>query len=318
VEAVQKVFPQALIQFEDFATENAFRLLERYRNRVCCFNDDIQGTAAVTLAGLVSAGRMIGRPLTEQTVLFLGAGAAATGIADLVVASMAREGVDPDAARRRCWFVDSKGLVVSSRSDLAAHKRPYAHEREFAPDLLAAVRAIRPTALIGASGQPQSFTEEVLRAMAAVNDRPIVFALSNPTSKAECTAEQAYRWTEGRAVFASGSPFDPVTLDGRTFVPGQGNNAYIFPGVGLGAVAVKARRVTDEMFAAAAAALAELVTDAELAQGSLFPPLTSIRDVSAAIAARVAAVAFEQDVAGIPRPPDLAGHVRALMYDPRY
>ena len=318
VVSVQKVFPDALIQFEDFANRNALRLLEKYRNRVCCFNDDIQGTAAVALSGVYSAIRIQGTKLVDQTFLFLGAGSAGTGIADLLVAAMTREGLPEDVARRRCWFVDSTGLVVKSRERLQAHKLPYAHEHEFLPDLLSAVRDLKPTAIVGVSGQPRTFDQPVLETMAELNDRPIVFALSNPTSKAECTAEEAYRWTEGRAIFAGGSPFPPVKLGGRTFVPGQGNNAYVFPGIGLGIVASGASRVSDEVFLAAAEALANQVTRAQLSDGLIYPPFNRIRDVSAAIAARVAEVARDQGLARNPLPADVVAHMRSLMYEPRY
>lgn len=211
VTAVQDVFPTTLLQFEDFKTENAIHLLERYRHRVCTFNDDIQGTAGVTLAGLLTANRLTNRPLAEEKILFYGAGAAATGIANLIVSAIVKHGVDETTARGRIWFVDSKGLVVRSRTDLQEHKRPYAHDHPFIGDLEQTVVALRPTCIIGVSGQPQTFTRPIIEAMAAMNERPILFALSNPTSKAECTAEQAYVGSEGRAVFASGSPFPPTT-----------------------------------------------------------------------------------------------------------
>jgi malate dehydrogenase (oxaloacetate-decarboxylating)(NADP+) len=318
VMAVQEVFPAAVIQFEDFATDNAIRLLARYRDRVCCFNDDIQGTAAVTLAGLLSAGRITGQPLTEQKVLFLGAGSAATGIADLIVSALKREGMPEAAARQRCWFIDSQGLVVAGRDKLADHKRPYAHPHAPAAGLLEAVEALAPTAIVGVSAMPDTFTEPALRAMARINRRPVIFPLSNPTSKSECTAEQAYAWTDGRAVFASGSPFAPVTVGGATLLPGQGNNAYIFPGVGLGVIVSKARRVTDAMFYAAARGLAHQVTKASLEQGALFPPLTQIRQVSVEIATAVAEVAYEEGLAEAPRPADLRAAVRQQMYDGSY
>ena len=319
VAAANAVFPGVLIQFEDFATDNAFRLLARYEDRVCTFNDDIQGTAAVALAGLISAGRITGAALTEQKLLFLGAGSAATGIAELIVSAMVRQGLPEAEARRRCYFVDSQGLVTADRADLAPHKRPFAHDLPPAADLQAAVEALRPTALLGLSAQAGLFTEGVIRAMADANARPIVFALSNPTSKAECTAEQAYGWSDGRAVFASGSPFDPVTLaDGRRFVPGQGNNAYIFPGLGLGVLASGARRVTDAMFHAAATCLAGEVSAEDLAAGSLYPPLGAIRGVSAVIAEAVAAVAWDDGLSDQPRPADIGAWVRAAMYEPRY
>ncbi|UCE87555.1 MAG: NAD-dependent malic enzyme, partial [Deltaproteobacteria bacterium] len=252
VEAIREIFPRAMIQFEDFANINAFRLLRKYRDQICTFDDDIQGTGAVALAGLYSALRITGRSLSDQRVLFLGAGEAGIGIADLIVAALREEGLSERDARRRCWFVDSKGLVIASREDLAEHKLAYAHDHRFIADLQTAVEELEPSAIIGVSGQPGTFTQAVVETMAQINERPIVFALSNPTSKAECTAEEAYRWTRGRAVFASGSPFDPVTLDGKTYVPGQGNNAYIFPAVGLGIIVSEAERVIDEMFSAAA------------------------------------------------------------------
>ena len=316
--AVREVFPEALVQFEDFANVNAFRLLEQYRERHCTFNDDIQGTGAVALAGLYSALRITGGHLSEQTVLFLGAGEAAIGIANLIVAAMVGEGLLEEEARNRCWLVDSRGLVVKGRDRLAGHKLPYAHDHEPLPDLLAAIEALHPTAIIGVSGQFGAFTQPALEAMARLNDRPIVFALSNPTSKAECTAEQAYTWTEGRAIFASGSPFAPVALGDKTFVPGQGNNAYIFPGVGLGAIACGARVVTDEMFFAAAQALAQQVEEEDLERGLIYPPLNEIREVSAAIAAAVAEVAYERGLATQPRPDDLRAHIEAQMYVPDY
>jgi malate dehydrogenase (oxaloacetate-decarboxylating)(NADP+) len=318
VSTVQRVFPRAVIQFEDFATEHAFRLLGAYRDRVCTFNDDIQGTAAVALAGLFSALRVTGGSLAGQRVLFLGAGEAATGIADLTCRAMVNEGLAPSGARARCWFVDSKGLVVAGRRDLAEHKRPYAHDHAPIADFLSVVRAVKPTAIIGVAAVGGAFSRDVIEEMARLNARPIVFALSNPTSKSECTAEEAYGWSSGRALFASGSPFDPVEIHGQRFVPRQGNNSYIFPGIGLGAIAVGASRITNEMFLAGARALADRVSADDLAQGSLYPPLSSVRDASAGIAEAVALVAFEQGHATVARPSDVASHVRALMYEPDY
>src|SRR5215510_5674878 len=318
ISAAQDVFPGVLIQFEDFANHSAFRLLHKYRDRISTFNDDIQGTAAVALAGIFSALRVTRAKLSEQTLLFLGAGEAATGIADLVVSAMVAEGCSEADARRRNWLVDSHGLVVKSRSDLAEHKLAYAHEHAPITDFVTAVRTLKPTAIIGVAAVGGTFTPDVLQAMAALNERPIVFALSNPTSKSECSAEEAYRHTEGRALFACGSPYDPVHLDGRTFVPRQGNNSYIFPGVGLGAIASGARRITDEMFMSAAHALARLVTEADLAQGSLYPALPRIREVSAHIAAEVAQVAYRRGLAAQAAPTDVLAHVRSHMYEPGY
>jgi malate dehydrogenase (oxaloacetate-decarboxylating)(NADP+) len=318
IEAVTDLFPKALIQFEDFGNTNAFRLLHRYRDKVCTFNDDIQGTAAVTLAGLMSALRITGRALADQKIVFLGAGEAGIGIADLVASAIANKGVDEAEAKRRCWFVDSKGLVVKSRGDLQEHKLGYAHDHEPIGDLLGAVEKLEPTALIGVSGQPSTFTQPVVEAMSRINERPIIFALSNPTSKAECTAEQAYRWSGGRAVFASGSPFDPVELGGRRHVPGQGNNAYIFPGVALGVILSGSRLVTDEMFLTAANALAREVSEHDLAEGRVYPPLPEVRDVSAIIATAVVRIAHERGLAREPSPDDIVAHVRKEMFDPTY
>lgn len=319
MEAVGKVFPRALVQFEDFSSKNAFHILATYQDKACCFNDDIQGTAAVCLAGLYSALRLLpSSRLTAQKILFLGAGEAGTGIARLMVAAMAAEGLSEEEARRRCWFVDSKGLVVKTRNDLAEQKIPYAHDHEPLPDLLSAVMDLRPTVLIGASGQPQTFSHAIIEAMAKINERPIIFALSNPTANSECTAEQAYVWSGGQAIFASGSPFPPVEYQGKTFVPGQANNAYIFPGVGLGIISSGARRVTDEMFFTTARTLASEVGEADLARGRIFPPLQRIREISVAIAAAVARLAYERDLATEPEPDDLRAFVEAKMYQPFY
>jgi len=318
IAAVEEVWPGTLIQFEDFGNLNAFRLLADYRDKVCTFNDDIQGTASVILSGLYSTQRLTGRPLREQKILFLGAGEAGIGIGDLIVSAMVDEGAEPEEARLRLWFVDSKGLVVKGRSDLAPHKLPYAHDHRPCPDFLAALEELRPTTIIGVSTSPKAFDRRVIEAMASYNEKPIILALSNPTSKAECSAEEAYTWSGGRAIYASGSPFPPFVLGGRTFVPGQGNNSYIFPGVGLGVVACRARHVTDRMFAEAAKALAGMVLPGDLELGRIYPALSRIREVSAAIAVAVAEVAFRDGLAGLPRPADPGALVRAAMWEPRY
>jgi malate dehydrogenase (oxaloacetate-decarboxylating)(NADP+) len=319
VAAVGTVFPRALLQWEDFGNTNAFRLLTRYRPQLPSFNDDIQGTAAVALAGVIAGLRLTGGALREQRLLFLGAGEAGTGIADLYVSAACAEGLSESEARQRCWFVDSKGLVVKSRcAELASHKQPYAHEHPFVATLGDAVRTLKPTVLIGVSGRPATFTSEIVGQMTALNPRPIIFALSNPTSKAECTAEQAYAWSDGCAIFASGSPFPAVEFKGRQHVPGQGNNIYIFPGVGLGALASEAREVTDAMFLAAARTLANLVEPADLAVGRVFPSLTRIRDVSLSIAAAVAAEAHDSGLARAARPIDLRADIQARMFEPVY
>jgi malate dehydrogenase (oxaloacetate-decarboxylating)(NADP+) len=318
VTAANALWPGVLIQFEDFGNQNAFRLLAKYRDRVCAFNDDIQGTAAVTLAGLLSAMRITGGDFRAQRFLFLGAGEAGVGIADLIVSTLVESGLALQDARRTCWLVDSRGLVVAGRKDLATHKKPYAHDAPGAPDLIAAIRRLEPTALIGVSGQPGTFTREVLEAMTALNRRPIVFALSNPTANSECTAEEAYTHTEGRVVFASGSPFPPLNVGGKRLVMGQANNAYVFPGVALGTIASRASLVTDEMFAAAARTLADMVSQDDLAQGLLFPPLPSIREVSFRIAAAVARVAWKRGLTKLREPKDLDALIRRSVFEPVY
>lgn len=318
IDAVQTAFPGALIQLEDFGNSNAFRLLQRYRDQCCLFDDDIQGTGAVGLAGILSALRITGGGLASQRLLFFGAGQAAIGIANTVVAALVAEGVDPDQARRCCWLFDSQGLLVTTRDNIQPQKQPYAHEAEPTLSLLEAVDRLRPTALIGAAGQTGAFTPDILACMAKHNERPIIFALSNPTSKAECSAEQAYHSTEGRALFASGSPFAPVAYKGQRFEPGQGNNAYIFPGIGLGVLVSQSSRVTDEMFLGAARSLAEQVGEVDLAVGRLYPPLQNIRDVSTTIAVEVARIAWKQGLAKADEPDDIQALVKERMYEPVY
>jgi malate dehydrogenase (oxaloacetate-decarboxylating)(NADP+) len=318
-QAVRDVFPKALVQWEDFGNANAFRLLRRYRRVLTCFNDDIQGTAAVALAGILGALKLKGGALSKQRILFLGAGEAGTGIADLYVTAAMQEGLSEAQARENCWFIDTKGLVVRGRGDtLAEHKVPYAHDHPVINTLAEAIRALKPAVLLGVSGMPAAFTKEVVEAMTALNERPVIFALSNPTSKAECTAEQAYTWSRGRAIFASGSPFPPVDYDGRRFVPGQGNNIYIFPGVGLGVLVSEATEVTDEMFLAAARTLSGLVQQEDLDVGRIYPSLTKIREVSLRIAVAVAEVAHGRGLARVPRPADLAEDIRGRMFQPVY
>lgn len=320
VTAVKKVFPKALLQWEDFGNTNAFRLLQTYQKRICSFNDDIQGTAAVALAGLIAALRETGQSLADQKLLFLGAGEAGTGIADLYATAAMDAGLSEAEARRRCWFVDSQGLVVRDRlAKLAHHKIPYAHEHPPLDTLAEAVEALRPTVLIGVSGTPATFTPEIIACMAEFNERPVIFALSNPTSKAECTAETAYQASGGRAIFASGSPFAPVESGGRTFVPGQGNNVYIFPGVGLGVLVVESSEVSDRMFLVAARTLANMVTTEDLAIGRIYPCLTLIREVSVNIATEVAKEAIRSGLAAITLGDDeVEAAVRQSLYRPAY
>lgn len=318
VQAVRVRFPDVLLQFEDFGCTNAFRLLQRYRDTLCTFNDDIQGTGSVVLAGLYSAMKIENKNLIDQNILFAGAGEAGIGIATTVVAALVDEGLTEEEARRKCWFVDSKGLVVNSRDDLAEHKRPFAHDMQFISELDEIVKTLEPTIIIGTSAQNGLFTPEILAQMARFNERPIVFALSNPTSKAECSAEEAYTHTDGRAIFASGSPFPTVDYKGKTLIPSQGNNAYIFPGVGLGVIACRARKVTDEMFMAAAKALANEVDSDMRGRGCIYPPLTRVREFSAAVAAAVIQIAVEQDLATKTIPGNPQEYIATTMFDPTY
>ncbi|HKL63017.1 MAG TPA: oxaloacetate-decarboxylating malate dehydrogenase, partial [Woeseiaceae bacterium] len=315
---VQGAYPDALIQFEDFATENARSLLGRYRDEVLCFNDDIQGTAAVALAGVIASTRITDIPFRDLKVMFLGKGSAAAGIADLMVSSLVEEGVAEAEARSRIRFVDRKGLITRDRTDIPDTLADYAADCE-PMEFFRAVEEHRPQVLIGATGAPRTFTREIVELMTRINPRPVIFALSNPTSRAECTAEEAYAWSNGRAIFASGSPFQPVTWGGRFFRPGQGNNAYIFPGIGLGAVFAGATRVPDTMFLTAARTLADLIGEKDLEAGTLYPPLTRIREISAAIATAVVERALDEDIARLdPVPEHLRPAIEAAMYDPRY
>lgn len=315
VMAVQKKYPNALIQFEDFLTPNAYALLNKYRNRVLCFNDDIQGTAAVALAGVYASTRVTQIKFSDLRIMFLGAGSAATGIADLMVAAFMNEGMSREEALKHLWFVDVNGLVVKGRKDLMEHNMPYAHEHE-QMNFVEAIDSIKPHILIGATGAPGTFTQEVIERMSAINERPVIFALSNPTSKAECTAEQAYTWSKGKAVFTSGSPFGKYTYRGQEFKPGQGNNAYVFPGIGLGAVTCRARIIPDDFFLAAARTLAKMVSEKDITQGSLYPPLRDIRKISLAIATSVASTAYAMKLARAKRPKDLKKSIAGFMYEP--
>ena len=318
VRAVQQLYPKCCIQWEDFANFNAVPILARYREEICTFNDDIQGTAAIALAGIFAALRLIGQKLADQRFLFLGAGSAATGIAELISLAMEREGIDPGAAQSRNALFDVNGLLVKSRTDLADFQKPFAKEMPPVSTFVEAIRALRPTGIIGVSTVPKLFTREVIRTMAEINERPIIFPYSNPTSRSECTAEEAYRWSDGRAVFASGSPFPPVEIAGRHFVPGQGNNVYIFPAMGMAVFATEATHVTEEMFIVAAEAVAEQVTDENLAVGLIYPPQTRILDVSLRAAERIATYIFDEGFAGLSRPADISALVRSRAYRPVY
>ncbi|CEP00518.1 hypothetical protein PBRA_001572 [Plasmodiophora brassicae] len=310
-----------LMQFEDFGTQTALYLLGKYRSRFTTFNDDVQGTAVMTLAGVMSSLPLLASPhLHEQRIVFFGAGSAGIGIADMISKAISVSGgISFEEARRRVWAVDSRGLIVANRPGrpLEPYKQGYAHEHEHIKDLLDIVNAIRPSILIGVSSQAGAFNEQILAAMAMINKRPVVFALSNPTSQSECTAEMAIVHTEGRALFASGSPFPPVTYRGKEFDTSQANNVYVFPGIGLGALASQALQISDDMMVVAAKALSSLVTDADRERGNLFPPMDGLRRVSARIGTAVAEAAFRSGLASIPRPDDVSLAVRRTMvYDP--
>lgn len=315
VMAVQKKYPNALIQFEDFLTPNAYTLLNKYRNRVLCFNDDIQGTAAVALAGVYASTRITKLKFPDLRIMFLGAGSAATGIADLMVSAFMDEGMSREEALKHLWFVDINGLVVKSRKDLMEHNIPYAHDYK-QMNFVEAIDSVKPHVLIGATGAPGSFTKEVIEHMIAINERPVIFALSNPTSKAECTAEQAYTWSDGKAVFVSGSPFGEFIYKEQRFHPGQGNNAYVFPGIGLGAIVCHAKFIPDEFFLVAARTLARLVDQKDINEGSLYPPLKSIRKISLEIALSVCKKAYELKLAQKKRPENLRNTITKFMYKP--
>jgi malate dehydrogenase (oxaloacetate-decarboxylating)(NADP+) len=318
VEAVQKVFPGCCIHFEDWAGVDAERLLKRYRERVCCYNDDIQGTAGVALAGILSALRITGGKLSDQRILFLGAGSAGIGIADLIASAMTRDGLKLDQARARISHFDINGLLEPSRTDLFDFQRPYAHPHAPSRDFVALIEELKPTAIIGVSTKGKTFTQKVVETMARINERPIIFAYSNPTEHAECTAEEAYRWSDGRALYAAGVQFQPVRYNGKTLIPGQGNNLYIFPAVGLAIYATQARLVTDEMFIAAAQAVADQVTEDEIRSGLLYPPQSNILETEITTAERVAQVIFDRGFAGVKPPKYLRRFLESQLYKPEY
>jgi malate dehydrogenase (oxaloacetate-decarboxylating) len=328
VEAVTRVYPDAVLQWEDLLKGNAIAQLERFRDRLCTFNDDIQGTASVVVAGLYAALRLTGGAMRDQRVLLAGAGASAQGIGELIRAALVDEGITPEQARERIAMVDSRGLVVRDRDKLESFKATFARTREEVAayacrdkasiTLAETIANFKPTILLGTSGTANLFTEEVVRAMAVVNARPIVFPMSNPTSKSECTAEQAVVWSDGRAIVATGSPFPPVTFGGRTSRVGQCNNSFIFPGVGLGLWVGGVRRVTDAMFLDAARALAAQVTEADLASGAVYPELTRIRSCSRAVACAVIRRAIEQGHADPELGRGLEDRVACAMWRPEY
>ncbi len=318
VQAVYEVFPKICIQWEDFKGVDAIRILNKYRDQVCTYNDDIQGTAAIATAGFISISRLMNKPFKDQKFLFFGAGAAAFGIADLLVQKFQKDGLSREEALEHIWMFDINGLLVESRTDLADYQKQFAHEGEPTNDLAAAVLQVKPTAIIGVSTVGGAFNQQVIENMSLVNERPIIFPYSNPTSHSECTAEQAYTWSKGKAIFASGSPFAPVVFEGKTFTPGQGNNVFIFPAMGLALFATEAKRVTDLMFITAAEAVAEQVTQKDFENGLIYPSVKDILKVSVNVAIKVAEVIFESGLAGVERPNDIRAFVKSKMYHPLY
>jgi len=321
--AVVKRYGQnTLIQFEDFGNHNAFRFLEKYRGKYCTFNDDIQGTASVAVAGILAALRATKTKLSDHTFLFQGAGEAAIGIAELIVMAMKKkEGIPREEALKKIWMKDSRGLIVQDRAEggISEHKAPFAHPHAPMKELNAIVKKLKPTCLIGAAAVGGVFTQEIIEDMASFNEKPIIFALSNPTDKAECTAEEAYKYSKGKAVFASGSPFPTYEMNGQIFEPGQGNNAYIFPGVSLGVICTGIHHISDDVFLSAAEALADLVTDQDIEVGRMYPPLSTLRDCSIKIAAKVAEDAYQDRTASTyPEPADKEDFIRLQLYDYNY
>jgi malate dehydrogenase (oxaloacetate-decarboxylating)(NADP+) len=318
VEAVQEVFPKCCIHFEDWTGVDAVRLLQRYRDKYSVYNDDVQGTAGITLAGMINAAKIKGTKLKDEKYLFLGAGSAGIGLANLLCSALVAQGMTLNDAQSRVYMFDVNGLLESTRTDLVDFQKPYAHKHAPTRDFVTAIESIKPTTIIGVSTVGGAFTQTVIEAMSRINERPVVLALSNPTEKAECTPEQAYTWSKGNAIYAAGVQFPPVHLNGQTFLPGQANNFYIFPAVGMAIFATQASRVTDEMFIEAAASVADQVAPELLKQGLLYPLQANILETEIQTAARVAKLVFDTDLARVPRPADMVAFIRSHVYKPEY
>ncbi|VDN05931.1 unnamed protein product [Thelazia callipaeda] len=320
MKACTKKFGQKLlIHFEDFARQNAYRLLDRYREKYCVFNDDIQGTAAAVLAGLLACRQHTGRPLSAEKFIFLGAGAAAMGITELCISHMETEGVKRKKARSHIYLVDINGLITKNRLHMEKQHVPYAKDMPEITNLLELIKLIKPTALIGTSTTGGAFNEEIVRTMAEFNQKPIIFALSNPTKKAECTAEQAIKWTDGRVLFASGSPFENVKYNGKLFKPGQGNNSYIYPAVGMAAILFQIRHIDDNMFLIAAQEVAKSVSSDDYQCRRLYPSFSRIREVSLKIIIALGKYSYEKNMASLyPKPENVENFVRSQMYNTNY
>ena len=318
VEAVQEVFPKCCIHFEDWTGADAVHLLQRYRDKYCVYNDDVQGTAGITLAGMINATKIKGTKLKDEKYLFLGAGSAGIGLADLLCTALVAQGMSLKEAQSRVYMFDVKGLLESSRTDLLDFQKPYAHKHAPTRDFVAAIESIKPTTIIGVSTIGGAFDQKVIEAMARINERPVILALSNPTDHAECTPEQAYTWSKGKAIYAAGVQFEPVHYNGQTFLPGQANNFYIFPAVGMAIYATQAKRVTDEMFIEAGQAVADQVPPDLLKQGLLYPLQSNILETEIQTAARVAKLVFDSGLARVSRPADMVSFIRQQVYKPEY
>ena len=318
VQAVQEVFPKCCIHFEDWTGVDAVHLLQRYREKYCVYNDDVQGTAGIVLAGMINAAKIKGNKLSDEKYLFLGAGSAGIGLADLLCSAMVQEGLTLKQAQSRVYMFDINGLLEDTRTDLVDFQKPYAHKHAPTRDFVAAIESIKPTTIIGVSTVGGTFTQKIIEAMSRINDRPVVLALSNPTEHAECTPEQAYTWSKGKAIYAAGVQFPPVHYEGQTFLPGQANNFYIFPAVGMAIFATEASRVTDEMFIEAARAVADQVPSELLKQGLLYPLQSNILEIEIQTAARVADLVFDSGLARVPRPNDTVAFIRQQVYKPEY
>ena len=318
VEAVQDVFPKCCIHFEDWTGVDAMHLLQRYRDKYCVYNDDVQGTAGITLAGMINATKLKGTQLKDEKYLFLGAGSAGIGLADLLCSALVAQGMKLKDAQSRVYMFDVNGLLESTRKDLVDFQKPYAHKHAPTRDFVAAIESIRPTTIIGVSTIGGAFTRQVIEAMSRINERPVVLALSNPTEHAECTPEQAYSWSKGKAIYAAGVPFPPVHLNGQTLLPGQANNFYIFPAVGMAIFATQAKRVTDDMFIEAAKAVADQVPSDLLKQGLLYPPQSNVLETEIQTAARVAKLVFDSGLARVDKPADMDRFIRGHVYRPEY
>jgi len=318
VDAVQEVFPKCCIHFEDWTGADAVHLLQRYRDKYCVYNDDVQGTAGIVLAGMINAAKIKGAKLSNERYLFLGAGSAGIGLANLLCSAMVEEGLTLKQAQSRVYMFDINGLLEDTRTDLADFQKPYAHKHAPMRDFVAAIEDTKPTTIIGVSTVGGTFTQKVIEAMSRINERPVILALSNPTEKAECTPEQAYTWSKGKAIYAAGVQFPPVRINGRTFFSGQANNFYIFPAIGMAVFATEASRVTDEMFIEAARAVADQVPPDLLNQGLLYPLQSNILETEIQTAARVARLVFDSGLARVARPDDMVAFIRQHVYKPEY